>query len=358
MKIQSKKLAQAVKKLAGIVAKSPAKPALGGILVKDGYLTATNTEITIRTKLEEAEGENFILPQKSFDILKSLPDGEVEIKESNLSVEIKMKKIKNKYQTFPAHEFAYDSGDWETGSNEFIISGEKLINALKHVLFAAADNSAHKNLNGICFDYKADQNVLNVLATDGYVFAWDKIEPASSPSNSMKVVVPKASIQKLLSLGFSNDDIKVTWNDRTIIFHDEKCTLYTRIVDTTYIGYEKFIPEFKFTISAKKDEFVSAISRARLCADNDRPLVWEMKGSELDMRINDAATDYNEQITLEEEAQELKIGLKSKYILDALSAFDTDNVKLGFVGSISPVVAFADNMALRTLVLPVRMATA
>ena len=79
MKVQKYEIARVIDKLKSIVQKNDQFPALGGILVKDGYLIASNSEITMKVKLEASEGSYFIIPMKAFDLIKNLPDGEIDI---------------------------------------------------------------------------------------------------------------------------------------------------------------------------------------------------------------------------------------------------------------------------------------
>lgn len=53
-----------------VVQKNPQIPALGGVLIKEGYAIAANGEMTIQVKLEGAESESFIVPMKAFDLIK------------------------------------------------------------------------------------------------------------------------------------------------------------------------------------------------------------------------------------------------------------------------------------------------
>lgn len=98
MKVQKYEIARVIDKLKSIVQKNDQFPALGGILVKDGYLIASNSEITMKVKLEASEGSYFIIPMKAFDLIKNLPDGEIDISATDKNVVmIKIGAIKNKY---------------------------------------------------------------------------------------------------------------------------------------------------------------------------------------------------------------------------------------------------------------------
>ena len=100
MKIQKTDLAQKLNKIKGVVPKKTTMPVLQGVLVRDGYLIANNMEMTIKAKIEGTEGEAFIIPERAFDLINNLPDGEMEISAAAGNIiTIKADKIKNKYQT-------------------------------------------------------------------------------------------------------------------------------------------------------------------------------------------------------------------------------------------------------------------
>lgn len=100
MKIQKTELAAKLNQIKGVVPKKTTMPILQGILVKEGYLIANNLEMTIKAKLEGTEDECFIIPERAFDLINNLPDGEIDITISGgNTMTIKADKIKNKYQT-------------------------------------------------------------------------------------------------------------------------------------------------------------------------------------------------------------------------------------------------------------------
>ena len=54
--VQKYEISRTIDKLKSIVQKNDQFPALGGVLVKDGYLIASNTEMTMQLKLEASKG--------------------------------------------------------------------------------------------------------------------------------------------------------------------------------------------------------------------------------------------------------------------------------------------------------------
>lgn len=95
MKIQKTELAAKLNQIKGVVPKKTTMPILQGILVKEGYLIANNLEMTVKAKLEGTEDECFIIPERAFDLINNLPDGEIDITISGgNTMTIKADKIK------------------------------------------------------------------------------------------------------------------------------------------------------------------------------------------------------------------------------------------------------------------------
>ncbi len=210
MKLKKYELVRAIDKVKSVVQKNPQRPALGGVLIKEGYVIAANNEITIQVKVEGADEESFILPAKAFDLIKNLPEGEVEVKcDEKYVVTIQMEKIKNSYQSFPAEDFMYSK--IETGEeNGIILPGKLLIESFSHVLYAAADKSpGHQELEGIYLE--GGEECMNLAATDGHVMCWDQIK--ASGVSDLKLIVPKTAAKKLTSMGM-DDDVNLSYDSK------------------------------------------------------------------------------------------------------------------------------------------------
>lgn len=157
MKVQKYEIARVIDKLKSIVQKNDQFPALGGILVKDGYLIASNSEITMKVKLEASEGSYFIIPMKAFDLIKNLPDGEIDISATDKNVVmIKIGAIKNKYQSYPPEEFNFDiTEDPEADGVE--LNGKKIMEATEEkqpAVFQIEDDVLNISIRDKLADYQ------------------------------------------------------------------------------------------------------------------------------------------------------------------------------------------------------------
>lgn len=103
-------------------------------------------------RYETSKGSYFIIPMKAFDVIKNLPDGEVDIDtEGENIVVIKTKAIKNKYQSYPPEDFSFDITE-NPDAPGVVINGKSLMEAIGHVIYAAADSSSSTQMMGVYFE--------------------------------------------------------------------------------------------------------------------------------------------------------------------------------------------------------------
>lgn len=290
MKVQKYEISRTIDKLKSIVQKNDQFPALGGVLVKDGYLIASNTEMTMQLKLEASKGSYFIIPMKAFDVIKNLPDGEVDIDtEGENIVVIKTKAIKNKYQSYPPEDFSFDITE-NPDAPGVVINGKSLMEAIGHVIYAAADSSSATQMMGVYFE--GGENKIKLVALDGHVVAVDSI-PTDGTAD-MKLIVPKTVAKKLVSMGII-DDVAVTYTKNRAVFKSKEYTIYTRLIEGKYFDYDRFFMAGKMKTYVSRPELVAAMTRAKMCTEEKKPAVFEMNEDQLNIRIADRLTDYQEE---------------------------------------------------------------
>lgn len=349
MKIQKAELAQKIGKLKGIVPKKSTTPILQGILVQDGYLIASNTEMTVKAKLEGIGDECFIIPQKAFDLINNLPDGEIEVTaEKNEVITIKAKKIRNKYQTmnpelFPTNEAIKDN------DTEFTISSEILLESMKKILYSIQSQSNNQIMTTMCL--QASEGILNFAGTDGHVLAWDKVDY----EGEFTLLIPKTTVEKILSLGISGE-ISIRNNGNSAVFITDDYEIYTQLFDGEYYKYQQMFTGLPLHTVINRTEFLEAMTRAKVCTDEKTSVRFELSGTTLSISIKDSTTDYYETIALQEALeQDIVIGFNVNLVIETLKAFDCENVGIQLAGGRQPMIVEAEEGGFRALVLPIAL---
>ena len=344
MKVQKYEIARVIDKLKSIVQKNDQFPALGGILVKDGYLIASNSEITMKVKLEASAGSYFIIPMKAFDLIKNLPDGEIDISATDKNVVmIKIGAIKNKYQSYPPEEFNFDiTEDPEADGVE--LNGKKIMEAISHVIYAAADGGANTQMTGIYFE--GTDSGVSLAALDGHMVAVDSVK--AEGAKDMKLIVPKATAKKLISMGVI-DDVTLTYAKNSAVFKSDEYTIYTRLIEGKYFAYQKMFTEGEINTCASRTALIGAMS-----TEEKQPAVFQIEDDVLNISIRDKLADYQEQVPLQETVcKSIRLGFDSRLVLETLKAFTCDNIALGFTSPRTPMIVEAEDSDMKAMVLPV-----
>lgn len=348
MKLNKTELAKKLDKIKSVVPKSSPMPALMGVLVKDGYLIASNTEMTVKARLEGTEGEHFIIPSRAFDLIKNLPDGELDISEGKGNkITITMEKIKNTYPSLPAEEYTYTADKVLEGGGMMAIDCRVLKEAIAHVLYAIPSKSSNTVMTALCM--QAHNGKLNFVGLDGHVIALVETEF----DGEFELLIPRSAAEKLLSLEMSGS-IYIEHDKNSAIFKADEYEIYTRLVEGTYFNYDRFFENYQDEISVKRSDLLEAVIRAKLCTEEMTPTKFEIEGDELKLSIRDKTADYAETIHLQSGIKErLVIGFNSKLVLETLKAHTGEAVSMKFSGSSAPMIVCSESM--KSIVLPVKI---
>lgn len=346
MKIQKTDLAQKLNKIKGVVPKKAANPVLQGILVKDGYLIASNTEMTIKAKIEGIEGEPFIIPERAFDLINNLPDGEMEVSaSSNNAITIKADRIRNKYQTMDPEQFPMMASQ-EEGS-EMTIQAGMLLGSMRRVSYAVPAQGSNPVMASMCLQAGGGQ--LNFVGLDGHVLAWDRVDY----DGEFELLIPKNTVDKLKSLGMSGD-VQIRHSKTGAVFITEGFEVYTRLVEGEYFTYRTLFKELPLHTAVSRMALLDAMTRAKMCTEERCPVRFQMEGRSLNLSIKDMATDYHETVGLQTDiAEALTIGFDARLVSETLKAFDCEDIRISFGGPRMPMTVESEDSNFKAIVLPV-----
>lgn len=352
MIVQKSEIAPKLSKLKTIVPSkisTEGNQCIQGILYKNNSLQATNLEISIKAAFEKGEEETFIIPARAIELIESLPDGEIHIiPEDNYSVKIKTKGINNKFQSYNPEEFPNldeDIPDTAAGS----INIKDLERGIKSVLYAISSTSPRPMLTGVNFD--ASDGRLNIVGCDGFRVAWFKMDY----ENNFNFVVPKASVQKLLSVGI-NDDVEIIYNNRNAVFKAKEYTIYARLLEGKYLDYTRMFVKRAGEVQIKKDELTEAIKRGTICADekNKCTVKLQIKDSGIMISTNSTISEYTEEIQTESKSnKEMMIGFNALYLMGFLKGFESEVLCLNVGSPLEPMLT--EDKGLSAMVLPMRL---
>lgn len=195
MRIEKTELSNKLKHFKNIITD---KDLGSSVLFKNNQLMASDYSLSMTATLSTNTDESFVIPKNAIELIEKLPAGTLDITEKDENITIKSTNGRSRFKTFPANTLDFEVPEVENNLL-FEIDSEKLLNAIKSVLYAVPVNPVKPVMGGV--KVESNGTHLNIVACDGYRVAWNKIEY----SGNLNVVIPRKTIEKLLSLNLSGN---------------------------------------------------------------------------------------------------------------------------------------------------------
>lgn len=344
-------------------------PIINGILFEltsDGlYLTATDTEITIKTFIDKSkikeikeEGNLVIFGRFILDIIRKLPAEDIDIEEvDGGKAIISTPTSKYNLNCFDYREFP--STNIELGTNLVKLTAGNFKEIVNQTVFATSQQESKPLLTGI--NLKIIGNSLECVATDSYRLAKKSVKFNSLNEESINLVIPARNINEFIKL-IENDDEQIEmypFNNK-VLFKYRNILFQSSLLNGTYPNTDTLVPkDFEIIYKVNLNEFYSVMDRTSILAQaKDKNIVsLETRGNKLIMTSSSPEIGKIEEMMDIEviKGENIKISFSVKYMMEALKSFDSKEVTLYFNGDIKPIIIKEnDNGDLLQLILPIK----
>ncbi|MFC0610970.1 DNA polymerase III subunit beta [Scopulibacillus daqui] len=373
--ITKDKLVENVNHVMKAVSSKTTIPILTGIKITashDGItLTGSNSDISIKSfiPLEENDEEyatiektgSVVLQARVFsDIVKKLPSEFVNIEvDSRLITRI----------TSGSSEFNLNGLDAEEYPRLPLIEEGNVLHVrtdlLKHVIrqtgFAVSTSETRPVLTGV--NWNIQNGNLNCVATDSHRLASRTISiDADENAEYKNIVIPGKSLNELSKIldDSSGEWVEIVITESQILFKTKHLQFYSRLLDGNYPDTNRLIPtESKTDIILSTKALLQAIDRASLLAKEERNNVVKFRTLEDSIEISSQSAELGrvfENVELQSlEGEELKISFSAKYMIDALSRIESQEIRISFTGAMRPfLIRPVEDEGILMLILPVR----
>lgn len=333
-------LSEAIMNVSKAVPQKSSIPQLEGIkLVLNGNeltLTGYDLELGITTKvsvnnIDNSQGEYIINPRLFSEIVKKMPSDNITIKinqDGNMKAHIKAENTNCKIAVLSASDYP----ELPNSSNGDLIQVEQktLKEMINQTIYAVSLSDIKPVLTGELFDIQDGE--FNLVAIDGKRLAirHEKI----SYMNSQKFVVPSKTLNEVSRLlkDDSKEDCKIVNTSRHIIFQIGKYTIISRLLEGNFYDYKSNTSDkYEKSVVIKTKELINCLERCSLLINekNRAPIKLNFVDKTLKIMCETPLGNIDEEIQLEDNiGKDLLIGLNNKFLLDALRATDSDQVKI------------------------------
>ena len=335
-------------------------------LTEEGlYLISTDNELAIKSFISNNEiekideiGEILVSGRYIYDIIKKLDNEFVNIEEIiDSQVLITTDSSSFKLNCNNVHDFP--EIDLEFTDKPIYIDKNVFKTTINQTIFATSTQESRPILTGINFKIKED--LIEVTATDSYRLSKKRIKLDSKVENDVDIIIPNRNLNEIIKL-LNEDDEKLEMHifNNKVIFKLKNLIIMTRLINGNYPDTNKLIPEsFDLKIVVDLNSFYNAIDRASLLTNNEEKNIIKLETKKDIMIISSNIPEIGnveEKLKINKNNDsEIKISFNSKYMMDAIRTFSSEEIELSFNGEIKPIIInYVNNDDLTQLILPIR----
>ena len=319
-------------------------PILANILIRaqDGVIecAATDLEVAIKVKVEGTiteEGEITVSAKKFVDIVRELPDKEIEFTTTaNDRVELTCgdgiyKIVGLSSEDFPQIPSANGGG--------LTIDGETLNTVIRKTEFAASTEEVQFLLNGLFIKLLEDKT--EVVATDRNYLALAHCPPLNITEDITEFILPLKAVKEIQRTFAESSSVRMIPLNNQLLFSDGNATLTTRLVEGNYPDYQVIIPdssEGRTVVS--KDSILRAARRVSLLTNpKNNAICLEVDTEQIQLSAKTPELgEAHETIQVEAGNGSVRIGLDARMFTEVLSHIETETLVLEYSDETSPFI--------------------
>ena len=338
-------------------------PVLGNILLQTEAgklkLAATNLEIGvvkfIKAEIEE-EGEVTVPAKILVEVVSNLVGEKIDFTSSLDQLQISTTTFSSQINGIPASEFPAIP---LTGKEAVVVDPQVLLKSLPQVTFSAAIDDGRPVLTGILTEIK--EKKLQLVATDGYRLAHKVVN--TQEDTNFKALIPRRTFEEVMRLISEEnvDGIKISISDdqNQMLFSFGNTQLSSRLIEGQFPAWEKIIPsETKARVIIERGEFLKAVKLASVFAKTEANIL-KVKNLPTKLVLTSEAKELGSQkkdVEAKSEGEEIQIAFNTKFLQEALSAFNTSQVMLELSGNLSAaIIKPMGEEGLQYIIMPVNL---
>lgn len=346
IEVAQEKLSKALNNVSRIAVGKVTLPVLNNVLIRVDKgkvsLITTNLDMAIMDFLPVASSKDGVttVPAKLLaEFVSNLPKGEkIKISAKDTKVTISAGKYSSVINGSPADDFPELPEINEKKAVVFKMGIDEFKNGISSVAIASSNDLTRPALTGVYFN-TADKT-LCIAATDGYRLAERKL--IKNVESEINVIVPTSSLQEVLrAINDEMEEIEISFNDDLVRFRLGEVEIISKLIDSSFPDYRRLIPKDNdIHLELNRDELIRITKLAALFArtvsgsitcESQKPNSFIVKSIANEIGENDSVIETPVDI-------EGKIRLNARFLLDALSVLDDQNITFNFASRIAPVI--------------------
>lgn len=323
-------------------------------------LTATDTNITIETviNVQSDESFEFVVPAKLFSaIVNKLPDEDIMMDFNDESKKLNIKCAGSTSEIICFRGDEYPKIKLNEGQNVIYLSKEDIKTLIRKTAFSASTDDINLILTGVLLEIK--DGFMRMVGVDPFRIASYKIEV--NESQNVRVIIPAKLINETAKIMDADGDDKLSFeiidNKVVMAFDNNKVTINT--FSGKFIDFERLLNKVgNINVRVKRDDLLKSTERASLLASvqNNNLIRFNIRNDVMLITSLNEEGNIEEKVEIINDGEDLNIGINSRYLKDALSVIEEEEIMINFKDSISPcIISPLKGDKYNYLILPIRL---
>jgi DNA polymerase III subunit beta len=358
-------LIQPVQAVIGVVERKQTMPVLANVLLsaKGNRLSVTGTDLEVELVAAGEvsvgqPGEITVPGRKLLEIAKALPD-KVSVTVSLDGERLKVVAGRSRFtlSTLAASEFPVVES--VSAQQKLTLPQAELGRLIAKTHFSMAQQDVRYYLNGTLLE--TDGKLLRTVATDGHRLAIAEAQLATGGKNvnAQQVIVPRKGILELQRILGNEGEVEITIGSNHIRLQIGDIRFTSKLIDGKFPDYGRVIPASPSkTVVIERDSFRAALQRTAILSNEKyRGVRVSLAKDSLKLQAhNPEQEEAQDEVEIDYKGEEMEIGFNVTYLLDALTAIDTETVELGLSDSNSScLIRSPGTTHSRYVVMPMRL---
>ena len=313
-----------------------------------------SVQFTVPALVEE-EGKAVLPGKLTLDIVKNLPDAAVHVEVQDTDALILCEASSFNIKGLDPRDFpGFPSIEPQ---RQIKVPFDLFSNMARKVSRVVSRDESRPILTGVLVAF--EDSKFKMVATDSYRLALAEAI-VETPAEDFSAVIAGSFISDLASLPKSGGDITIAIDDSQIIASYNNTVFVNPRIEGKYPNYKQLLPstcETRCVID--RAAFLAGAKRAALLDHSASQIKFDINVASQTIQISAASQDVGyiqEIMKAEVEGADIKIGFNSSFVIDGLSAIDSDQISFEMVSPTKPGVfkGYPDEGYLY-LVMPVRL---
>jgi DNA polymerase-3 subunit beta len=297
-------------------------------------IKATDIKVNFETRVPvevKEKGSTTVFGEKFLGILSSIPDGELEFEQKDISIVIRPRTRKVKFQLKCIASEKYPEFPVFSKETFFETSVRDFKEMVQQTIFAVSDDETRYFMNGVFFKKEGDKMIM--VATDGRRLAYAEKPAGEGVKDFSGVIIPPKILGILTRRAGDEGLVGISITDKNIFISFGSYNLSSVLIDGQFPNYQRVIPETqKFFFTINRLETLEALKRVSLLVEQKSRRVYLGLAPGL-MSVSSEESDIGnarEEIPNKYDGEELSIALNYRYIEEPFKVMTDEEISIHF----------------------------